>query len=616
MKKMFRFFVCAAILAAGITGCTSDGEGPGPKPPKDDGKVEEGIPTYATFNFSVSEGDDGTGTKALIDDVGETVTLSDVRLIIFSGYSATDTCEVNVGVPVSYVGGTPSGPNDKVVQSKTVRILSGNNKLILIIANTSGDVTLDGAVNESGIPLGMTIAQFVARMYDMEGSTGSVITTNPASKVTDIDALTKLVEKTTRGYVMSNAIDLHAIKTLHPAIDSTSSRNGTPGNVDDPDNATNTIHIAIQRSVAKARIMYATTAATTPVNGSSPSTVDGSGYMDAATLNYTFLAINRSLYLFQRFPSNNQPTDPLGITGDPLTQMPVSPYYNDVTGGTGGNAATVCPYYYYNFDAAADWKSLAAYNVTPGTVPFYYLTENTHNDPTKGSTSDFAIKGQFVPAAGKVIMATPTPSTPDTITFNQVSNVFSLPQEYLSTAIYPAVTGNNSPSFGKLYQLRGTVNTFVDIVATGGGTKTRVDIDKIFFQSREMAYKIAYVMNNKGFDGFNPSNYKQFPGVPGDSLRYNLQDPKATTARALIAEYDQSTCYYGVRLEYPEKAYGVKRNHSYSANITQFKGIGAPDLDDLNFPPGESLGGETFVTATISIDPWRVVNWNVVPEDN
>ncbi|MDR2139748.1 MAG: hypothetical protein LBP50_09400, partial [Tannerella sp.] len=62
MKRMFKFFVSAAFLAAGITGCTSDGEGPGPKPVDPD-EVVEGIPTYATFNFVVQEG--GAGTRAM-----------------------------------------------------------------------------------------------------------------------------------------------------------------------------------------------------------------------------------------------------------------------------------------------------------------------------------------------------------------------------------------------------------------------------------------------------------------------------------------------------------------------------------------------------------------------
>ncbi|MDR1676049.1 MAG: hypothetical protein LBR86_06240, partial [Tannerella sp.] len=125
MKRMFRFYVCAAILAAGFTGCTSDGEGPGPKPPVDASDVVEGIPTYATFRFQVS-GEDLSG-RALTGDAGgdsESTKVKDVRLLI---YNAKDSCEVNEIV----TGGDPIWGSTNAPKSKTVRVTSGNKKIFV-----------------------------------------------------------------------------------------------------------------------------------------------------------------------------------------------------------------------------------------------------------------------------------------------------------------------------------------------------------------------------------------------------------------------------------------------------------------------------------------------------
>ncbi|MDR2775811.1 MAG: Mfa1 family fimbria major subunit [Tannerella sp.] len=606
MKRMFKFFVYAAFLAVGITGCVSDGEGPAPNPggEVDPTKVVEGIPTYATFSFTVSEGDN-SGTRALTADGGENANLTEIRLIIFKGTGVNDTCEVNQSVDLTYTG-TTGTPNVNIAKSKTVKVTSGQ-KRILVIANAKLNTTLSAAVDEATgiIPRTTTFAQFATKIYDLEGTNGSMLSALPTAAPANINALTTLVSS--GGYIMSNAIDGYSIKTLYANVDSTTSNTGTPSALTDPNSTSNTLQIAIQRAVAKARIMYNATAAATPVALSSPKTADSTGFIDANTLKYTLLAVNRSLYLFQRFVSDNVLTTPGASTGLPLSNYPVSPYYDKLSTSS---AQTEFDKYFYNFSPIADWVTLSA-NATG--VVSHYLTENTHDVHMKGNASDFAIQGEFRVDTGYILIngafAQPAGTPTDSIRFSPLTRTFTVPDAFWyrgASAPYVVPAGTAAPHYGKLYQLRG--------VAGANGLS-----DRIFFTDRLTAYKVAYILNNGqgGAAGFDEANYKRFPGIPADSLKYDLQK-NSDPSRALIAEYDHGTCYYAVRLEDPTAAApnktGVKRNHAYTANITQFKGIGAPDLDDLNFPPTDiTEAGETYITASITIDPWRVVTWTVQP---
>jgi hypothetical protein len=122
-------------------------------------------------------------------------------------------------------------------------------------------------------------------------------------------------------------------------------------------------------------------------------------------------------------------------------------------------------------------------------------------------------------------------------------------------------------------------------------------------------------------NGFSEANYKKAPtGTPyvsGDSLSYAL-GVNDNAEVALVAEFIDAKCYYGVRFADPNAIpkTGVKRNHYYEYTITEFKGVGKESMEDVNKPPTNPVEeGDTYVTATLKIEPWRSVTGTVVPDD-
>ena len=100
-------------------------------------------------------------------------------------------------------------------------------------------------------------------------------------------------------------------------------------------------------------------------------------------------------------------------------------------------------------------------------------------------------------------------------------------------------------------------------------------------------------------------------------MLYN-KEKNSNPAVCLVKEYQNGgTCYY--RQDIGDQVSGawlssVKRNHYYQVTVTGFKGIGAPNPGDVNFPPSTPNNAPTNITATIVIDPWREVTNNVILE--
>jgi hypothetical protein len=397
---------------------------------------------------------------------------------------------------------------------------------------------------------------------------------------------------------MSNAIDADAVKTLVANIDSTSSADGNPtGTIAD---GTNTFEITIQRTVAKARVTYASSATLT--------TADSSGTL--ANVKYLFVNVNRAVYPFQYLGLGIKPNPTPGS----LTAQPQSPYYEASYSGSGNMANW--KNYYYNYPPVSDLVVMAADGAPSATSPAYYVTENTQQYSFLGNTTAVAVEGVFQPAGGRYIIGSYEGSSTDlpndTIRF--VGGVFTIPSTRTPAG---SLTTLPTDADGKqvLYQVRG---------GRGATSPIKGIADSMFFTNKLTAYKIAYLINcvNAGLTGqlnnFNATNYKKAPTgftlAKGDSLSYDIENNNNPGA-ALVAEFTDAKCYYSIRFIENEIP-GVKRNHYYQFKITEFKGLGRESLEDVNRPTDNPVGPlqETHITATLKIDPWRVVASSVIPD--
>ncbi|MDR1455341.1 MAG: Mfa1 family fimbria major subunit [Tannerella sp.] len=593
MKRMFKFFVCAAILAAGITGCSSE-EGPGPGPdPGETSDVVEGIPTYATFKFYVNGDVDG---KAMPNDAGaaESTAVNDIRLLI---YNAKDSCEANVLVDdaAHLAGGSPNAP-----KSATVSVTSGIKK-IFVIANASKSTTLVNTALNAISKTGPTslLSYFTSIVYDLDGG-GSIVqaplTKAPVADISTINtALLTLVDGASgKGLLMSNGVDANAVKTLVAQIDSITSADSPPspdGGTDlDPSKKTNTFDITIQRAVAKARVTYHNTAALT--------TTDKSGIL--SEVKYVFMNVNRAVYPFQYLGLAVAPNP--STSGAALTAYPQSPYFENTytENANEGNWKR----YYYNYPIG-ELANMTDYATTASaTYPAYYVTENTQQlNHAKGNSSYVAVEGIFQPAGNHYITGAYEIAGQDSLKL--LGSNFTVPASRLSASPL-------SPMPTVLYQVRG-----------GRGTITGI-VDSMFFTDRNTAYKVAYLINcvnaslTSQLNAFDPTNWKKVPTgfTLADSLSYDVEFNNSPNV-ALVSEFTGGKCYYSIRFKDPTTtpSTGVKRNHYYQFDITAFNGIGQEQIGDTNKPPTTPTEeGDTYITATLKVDIWRNVITNVVPD--
>jgi hypothetical protein len=583
---MFRFFVCAAILAAGFTGCTSDNEGPGPKPPVEPGGVVEGIPTYATFNFVIEE--NGATTKAMESDANETngQFVKDLYVLIFN---KGDSIEKNIYA----FGGTSSNP---VLKSKTVELTSGSKK-IFVIANAGSRSNFKNELDL--IVPGQNPAKKVTdliKVVDLAvGSSEPVFITGsaypPTTVPANVDGLAKLTDRavpaSNTGYVMSNAFDSRAIQTVVANVDSSTSAAGT----------SNSFSIAIQRAVAKAGVMYAA--------ASTLETTDGKGSL--TNVSSLLQNVNRSLYLFQHFTEAPSYPDRVTNPTDPLAIYPRSPYYElTKTGTTPNNDTAKWKNHYYDYPES-DFAGVGT-----SILNSYYLTENTQDNATGpiGAASFIAIRGKYAPK-GNNLLATPkifnyiagtwNAGGGDTIIFNTGLKQFTVG----ATATRFPTTALSLNTTDTLYQVRGIPGAVSGIS------------DGMFFANKLTAYFVAFCANGGNPSNFDPAAYSALPAgfsTPGiTSLTYNKL-ANNNPGVALVYEYLGGNTYYAIPLQTPSglsasKRTGVIRNHNYKVTINSIAQIGDVSLKDLDYPPDkETSEGTAWMTVTISIENWRDVN--------
>jgi hypothetical protein len=632
MKKMFRFYAVVAIAVAGLVGCSSEvieKGGTGPIGGVDE--VEAGIPTYATFEFEVQQAADTRSGVTMEPQTSESSDVNDLRLFVFDVKNGNlEANEIVTGAGAITVGSSKL--------SKTVKVTSGN-KRVFVIANTATITPLNTFFN--ALDSTVLYSQFIAQLWDLDAANGSLLGTVGAGSLADpklkaptlpgatgpglaptaaavptsLAGLPSLVASA--GFVMSNAVDSASLKTLKPFVSEDDSRKGG-GTAVSPavDPEFNHFAIRIQRTVAKVAFAYTSAAAL--------ATTDGKGSILAGSIWYTLENINRSLYLFQRFPSDMAITTPLPSAALALT--PNSAYSDYMIPTPVGTPPIYKNFWYRGYGGTVEYHSSGTPLPAPSTGAGYqqisvgptfgtpvYLTENTSlSGGQLGSVTYASVSAIFVPGVGQLVVnGAPGAPVITAVTYNNTLGAYQ--GATLNSGGYPTTLNPAIPTSNALYQLRNVPTTY-----PAGNFVT----ENVFFYDKELAYKVAYALNNipynptapeTGFSAGTPTNAPTAISGITTSLTYN-KETNAHTNVTLVAEYvNGGRAYY--RLDVGEQATNgvditpaVKRNHSYSIMINGFKSIGDPNPGDTNFPPDQPYQAPTHITASITVDAWRNVS--------
>ena len=346
MKKTFKFFMCAAIVAAGFVGCSSEEVTPNENPGGLT-EVTDGTPTTATFSFKLS----GADTKALTADGSENKTVTEFRVLVFNNA-------------------------DGALEVDTVRAIIANDSL-LTIPLTSGFKRIYVYAN-GGITAGPPVSSPAYLGIPAKGSITTVSALNNAySLVTGASPYTDLANMhplyAAGKFFYSSTVDSSLI-SLKPGVSSADSR--------DPNASVsqgNYINVWLERPVAKVSI--------TKKDDSGPATGfvagkiitrDSSGII--SNVQYRLSGLNAGMFPFKKTGAST-PEQTFSTTSDPLRPN----FYVDNQGATMANNYIPVN----NRGAAAD--------IAIGAGNYYYLPENNPTTKQLGNTSFASVEATFLP---------------------------------------------------------------------------------------------------------------------------------------------------------------------------------------------------------------------------
>jgi hypothetical protein len=469
MKKYSKFFAIAAVVAAGLIGCSKEAPDNGGQ----GSQVTEGSPTYATFTF---EPESGPGTRAgLSNDNGtlqDVASLTSVRILVYAhNASNTGVCEVDTII-------TTSGSSTK---SATVKTTSGQ-KRILIIANThTGAVgsTPVERVPTFGYQVGSTLNSLVTTLATngttssdlVLGSPGLPITAAPTStKLTDL-SLSKVVPGGTENFIFSNSMaDSSSVKTLVGDIGKGDSESATPEKTTptqtQPKNA---FTIFVKRTVAKVNMKY---------DGSSWDTADGKGTL--ATAKWGVRNQNRATAIFQ---------------GTLLGEKPQQASFYDLVGtvltGTALNDTNSFKPYWYSSGGTPEINI----DLNNTDNKSYYIPENVVKNAVTGNVTYIAFSAQYKPKAGTAIA-----------TIQNDDSKFGI----------SATTPNATDYSGTFYKLSVVSPTGAAYLNQFGRGYLQ---DAQLYTDLETVHKVAYLLNNGGLIGSWTSSYR----LPANDPNFRIE---------------------------------------------------------------------------------------------
>jgi hypothetical protein len=418
-----------------------------------------------------------------------------------------------------------------VADSRVTLGLNAGAKRVFVITNTGSSPL--GTILNTVTPGTTTFQQFCAMMYDLNLNTATDAST-PLSVPAHIDGLAHLINPST-GFVMSNRIDITSRLYLRANVDSMSSVYA--GSTE------NNFTIRVQRAVAKVGIRLASAGAQTTADGMS--TVVAPKFM--------LRNVNRAIYPFQQFSSVEVDASSYGI-------LPISPYFDD-------NEYTDVAKHYFSYTA---WEPLET-----AFTKSYYVTENTSWPSMYRNTTYAAIEAVFLPKAGAVVTNDPNlvAPAPGALKYDPLTGRFEGATYNTDDITVPPAT---------LYRLHIPDNYYPNNYGFPPTT---------FFTSRELAYRVAYIIRMGSESGWNPASMESLIET------YELED--------LIEEYSDGRCYYrvlfGRSFLMGSNGGQVCRNYAYTITIDSFESVGVSELtDDIQVE-----SGETFVTTRVEMEDWN-----------
>jgi hypothetical protein len=433
MKRLFKFFAVAAIIAVGFTGCSSEepvgpGDGPGDGPVVDQPKGED---TFVSLQLT-SEGKPITKSQVEPDNAtNEVTTYSNLRITIFNDADEKEVDEYYTTVP----------------SNLTFKVISGN-KRIFVLANYPDvwNTPISGLLKEADPENGITTLSEWNKAYSLDN--------NASPTVASIDKTTELLASLTLSNVAPNA-------AVSLASGITADESQQTGN-------TNNVPIEIRRAVAK--MFVSQTPDSKPAGSTAPAgktiTKDSTGIITTTgTYVPTYRVMNVLAYLYPfQTKSGTTIVTPyaaeLNAIADPLNNVAVdaiaTPRFDRGGASVIGVGKTGTP---------ADLPiTIAVAPVTPAAGGSYYITENVNS---KERAATFAvIKAQFTPTANKHITG---------VTFNNTSGgKFS-----------PTIATTDAPA-GTFYLLKtlgaNTTSTGVSANTVIAGVDAKNVVKKIIYQ--------------------------------------------------------------------------------------------------------------------------------------
>jgi hypothetical protein len=379
MKKMFKLFMCAAIVAAGFTACSEEVTPiDDPTNPDNPGPVAEAQPTYATFSFGVQ--DDAPGTKALQTQT-ENTGITDYRVMIFD---ATGKLEVDTTRQLG--SSAPAVSADTLL---SIVLMSGS-KRIYVYANggfTAGPTSPEyigvPAKGDGTFNYVTGTTSMINQSYWLGGmTTATPPLPNDGVVQTDLPRMHPLYAS--GKFFYSNRVSDNTYNLL-PNV--TLSQSQTDGN-------NNRLYIHIDRAVAKMGVRQTASAD----NNTNATTMDEKGEIKAGTIKYKVWNVNTRMHPFQNYDG----------TGTLIT-----PDYIPSTTNTQANL-----HYAREQGVRTDETHLNEYITIPyGTaIPssgyFYYVSENNPSTKMKGNTTYANVEAVYLPKASHYVTGLDYNETP------------------------------------------------------------------------------------------------------------------------------------------------------------------------------------------------------------
>ena len=610
--KLKSLFLCM-LGAAVLVGCNNEIDGGYDGPVDQDGKpIIEGESTTASFSFRFAQPNTYSGDTELTGYTGENVVKNLVMFVYKTDGSAEAMAFLSKIEDVDRVGGVPTG-----TPMITVKCKSGQ-KLIYVATNIGAGTGVDATFLEIGTNAGNTFessgylgeewegtgAHFDALNAPVWAAAGGTIridtlptgpnNTSAASLIQALNnnatvsggVLTGINATTTAGYLMSNWLgSADTVKNSAPNYHSTVAFLLEPNiAADDSRSAAadvtnslkkNALLINIQRALAKVA-----------VSGLAPmvAVVAGSGTSEGKFTpieKWALGNINSSTTPFQLWNAgqvrSTRSLDTAPIIPKAANQRWANKLDNSRFVGSGQS---------YEDQNLTVTTTMTTMSNAPGNLALALNAPTNVNGP-----------------AGSERYALVTENN-NNQTYNHYSTFIVFAGKYAPEQYITSVSNIGTPTFSTGAITYPNDNTQAD-------TLYYLNSEKLFFYGKSALFNyIGWVVLNKPAANLN--------GTDADVLA-KLADYMKTEddKQADLQQYYQGNCFYRVWVRDPNATNStqkilVRRNHAYNINIDKILGPGIGDPNDIIDPhpedPEPIEEADTYVTATINVMDWHVIN--------